>query len=1672
MDANHPVSRIDRESPPAAFGTPLAVVLALLCACAAGLLAPLSLGAAPEAAGTATPPTRTPPQVVSMMNPQPGATGVPVTGRLYVTFARAVDHRSAEAALSLQPAVAGTVTWSGGEDARVLVFVPDDEWPENTTITVRVSAGVAGPDGKPTDLARFEATFTTGESGRSVGFEYGPNVRTRDAAPGGERTIRFMAEDAGRVRVRLYTVPPARFAQLFDQYGGEFGWWGDGDMPDIPVAGLPMVRDFTVTREKTDRYWSLSTFEIPGDVMPGLYVVKLSVFNAESAELFLVYSRNTLLVKPADGQITAWVTSIQGSRPAAATVTVYAADGSVLAAGPTDGQGMFRAGLPRDAKPAMVVADTGGDLAASGFDEAWRYYVQHACGGRDPVVPDAPRWMVNIYTERPIYRPGQTVYVKAILRRDWDAQMSVPAGQPVTVRLRDSRNYVLGESKLTASAFGSVDTRFEIAEGAPLGEYHVELSVENEVFKQVLKVEEYVKPEIEVLVSTDATHYVAGEPVTVTVEARYLFGQPAAGLPVSLIGLGYDRWSWDWETGVAQRRWIDLNIGTYAGKTDADGKWVVSVKAPFRSAYDDYYYYYGWYNVDAETVAFEATLEGEAGPLSGHAAVTVHRALYNLKPELARHGTAPGEDFPARFVVRDMFGRPVGGAVVTMTVTGWDWDARDDIRITELATTSDAHGVAAATIKIDREDWYELTAETVAPNGETVTVTTWMWVWDWRGSGWDYYSAEGRAIQISADRDQYAPGDTAQLLVQSSLKGRALLTLERATVHDVFVVELTGKPVIVEVPIKPGYAPNIYAKITMYEPFSIENADSWEQLRVADLRTASVMLSIPATDRVLQVEASPDRAQAMPGESVDVTVQATGADGLPAQAEVSVAVVDEAIYLLSPDLSASLYDTFYGDRPNSINTYWSLQARGNPGAECGGGGDGESAAGARLRADFPDIALWSPAVMTGADGRAVVRVQLPDSLTRWRIVVRAVTAEDQVRVGQETAAITVTQPIMLRPQLPTALVEGDALTLTAVVANYATRPATITVWSELEGLRQNGAEITRTIALTVGESSRVEWPVTAETRGMAVVRMHARSDAGGDSIELKVPVVPRAVLSMDVQSGMVTSTVALTTSVPAGKLDASTTLDISLSSTLAGSLLEGIEFLTGYPYGCVEQTMSAAFPNAAVSRAFRLAGVDASVLSPDLPSKVDASVQRLYGYQHADGGWGWWYDDPSDAYQTAWVIYGLSAIRDAGFLIDDTALQRGAEWLKERLEGMDPNTRAYALYAMAMAGHGDLAATQALAANVEKDRVNLFGQAGLAIALDRLGDRKGANAALDLVASLAVQTGPYAYWDTGDRDGHYHEKTMASTKRTTALVLSALVRLRPDDPLVMKTVQWLMAGRTPSGWGSTQETSYAIIALSDYLVKSGELGGVSDYTVEVNGQVVGSGRVPDPNNTSVPIEISLRASMLREGENQVRITRTGTGRLYYVVSLKMYREDLVHLAEGPIKIERSYLDKDGNPVRGPVHRGDVLTVRLTVRMPGEGSYVLIEDMLPAGFAALNENLGTSSYDGTVAEEHDRGWGTRGYNRKDVRDDRVDFFITTLKSGTTTFTYRIRALHDGTFYALPAQVSLMYSTLLWGHSAGSVLVVNSAQPAPAMPGNPPGPEPLATPNAPVHGPVEP
>jgi uncharacterized protein YfaS (alpha-2-macroglobulin family) len=509
---------------------------------------------------------------------------------------------------------------------------------------------------------------------------------------------------------------------------------------------------------------------------------------------------------------------------------------------------------------------------------------------------------------------------------------------------------------------------------------------------------------------------------------------------------------------------------------------------------------------------------------------------------------------------------------------------------------------------------------------------------------------------------------------------------------------------------------------------------------------------------------------------------------------------------------------------------------------------------------------------------------------------------------------------------------------------------------------------------------------------------------------------------------------------PAGALSAST-VRIELSRSIAGSLLHGLEYLTGFPYGCVEQTMSKALPNAAVGRALYQLGVADPTLLADLPAKVDAGLQRLYGYQHNDGGWGWWYDDSTDDYQTAWVVFGLAVTAEAGYEVDPTVIERGVQWLEDHLAGMDIRTRAYALYSMARAGHGNLTETEALLA--QQEELDTFSRAALALALQRAGATSEARALLDSLAESAVVRDGKVSWTGDEYDGHYHEKFMSSAIRSTALVLSAFVEIRPGHALEPGIVRWLMGQRQQEGWGSTNETSFTVLALTDHLLATQEATAETTYTVLLNGVAISEGQL-GPGEPAASLMIP--AAELETGVNSLRVRQSGEGMLYYTISSRVYLAQEQIEPAGDLGVEREYFElATGRPITTAV-AGELVQVRLTFTLPEQGSYLIVEDRVPGGLEPLNERLNTTTHVGATEEwqEPVYFWQEYGYNHKEIRGNRVGFFITELDAGSHSYTYIARATHTGEFVALPAEVWAMYDLATWGRSSSSRLEVVEEQ----------------------------
>jgi uncharacterized protein YfaS (alpha-2-macroglobulin family) len=406
--------------------------------------------------------------------------------------------------------------------------------------------------------------------------------------------------------------------------------------------------------------------------------------------------------------------------------------------------------------------------------------------------------------------------------------------------------------------------------------------------------------------------------------------------------------------------------------------------------------------------------------------------------------------------------------------------------------------------------------------------------------------------------------------------------------------------------------------------------------------------------------------------------------------------------------------------------------------------------------------------------------------------------------------------------------------------------------------------------------------------------------------------------------------------------------------------------------------------------------------------------------------------------------------KQAGYEVDQGVIDRGAKYMTEHVTMIsDDRTEAYALFALALNGQGVLTETRRMAtlnlhAMTETQRLDAFSQAGLAIALHELGDEALAQKMIDRLIDEAVVTDSEAHWNTGVEDGHYHQKTMSSSMRSTALALDAIVRIRPDDPIISSIVRWLMARRAPDGWGTTQETAYTVVALTDYLRASRELSSGSTYRVYVNDQLAQQGTL---SAGQIQQAIRIPATQLRDGANRVRIERDRTsGRVYYKLTRQAFLAGSTDRAAGPIGVTRTYVDLKSNKPISTVQPGDVVKVEVKVTMPDEGWYVAIEDPLPGGLEGVNERLNTTSYparQGYFEEGTDFCYQNYGYNNKEIHDDRVVFFVTHLSKGSHTFTYLARATEAGTFNALPAQVYLMYAPEQWGRSASGTITVSEA-----------------------------
>jgi hypothetical protein len=469
-------------------------------------------------------------------------------------------------------------------------------------------------------------------------------------------------------------------------------------------------------------------------------------------------------------------------------------------------------------------------------------------------------------------------------------------------------------------------------------------------------------------------------------------------------------------------------------------------------------------------------------------------------------------------------------------------------------------------------------------------------------------------------------------------------------------------------------------------------------------------------------------------------------------------------------------------------------------------------------------------------------------------------------------------------------------------------------------------------------------------------------------------------------------------------------------------------------------------------RALASTGHADAELESALESNVRYALQRLYADQKVDGGWGWFVQDASNALTTAYAVIGLAEARTQGFQVSDAVIADAVDYLSSTLitpglnqESWRVNRQAFILYAMARAGEPDVARTTGLYES--RERLHYYARAYLAQTLHIIDpeDTTRTDVLVSDLVNAAALSATGVHW-TEDEIDRFNWNT---DTRTTAIALSALVQLRPDSDLIPNIVRYLMVQRTAQAWETTQETAWAVMALTDWMVVSGELEGNYTYSATLNGETLAPNTAVDPTTVTDAQTLTVQvADLLKDEANRLAITRTdGTGNLYYTAHLRAYLPvPEIEPLDAGILINRRYtLGTDTNTPVDTARVGDNVQVRLTVIVPHDLHYVVIEDPIPAGADAVNPELATSQQFGTRPELNSRnplsrGWGWWYFSNIEYRDEKVVLYSTYLPAGTYEYVYTIRAGLEGTYNVIPATGQEFYFPEVYGRSAGSTFTV--------------------------------
>lgn len=1039
-----------------------------------------------------------------------------------------------------------------------------------------------------------------------------------------------------------------------------------------------------------------------------------------------------------------FVTRLDNGTPVAgANVSLVRLDNSIYWRGTTGPDGIAMApNTPlRDAEDwwqfaFIATAEKDGDFAYVGSD--WNEGISPWEFGTGVNLNEAaPLLRGTVFTDRGVYRLGEEVHFKAILRQNAPSGIRLlQPGMSVLVTTRDGQNRRVDERTIKVTPWSSAEWTLTLPQDGTLGNYSIRAILESDRPKPKTPEErrargdapdpgedEYVpsektvsgsflvaayrRPDFRVDVTLTGDTAIAGDPLAGNITARYLFGAPMGARPVT--------WRYSKSPGYGapeaitnkftEDRWL------FVGWSDQERPETGDLKSAETTLAKT-----GTLPLKLDTardagIPYVYTLEGDVEDVSrqhiaNRATITVHPAPWYIGVRQPSYFLEQKNGLKTEVVAVALDGTATPGVPVEVKLTQIQWQSvrraegngfytwdteRKEVPAGSWTVTTTTDPVPLD-IKLPNGGYFILQATGKTTDGRSAVTRTSFYVLGDGYTAWARY--DHNRIDLVPERKSYKPGETARIMIQSPWEQAiALVTTEREGIRTYKQFALTSTQQSILVPVTENDIPNVYVSVLLVKGRSKSAPDATAAMGTSEdasdpgkpsFRLGYVELKVEDRSKRLTVAVSANKEEYRPANNATVKVDVKDQQGRGTASEVTLWAVDYGVLSLTayrtPDILGSVYvhkalQVLNADSRQRIVSRRVLTPKG---ATDGGGGGAEAGAGT-LRKDFRVLAFWLGSVTTDAQGRASVDVKLPESLTTYRIM--AVAADRSSRFGSADSEVRVNKPVTLKPTFPRFLAVGDTASFGAVVTSQlqTAGSATVTMKSLDPAVLDLTGPGSQTMNIAAGGSIEARFAAAGKSIGRARVQMTVKvgneTDAFEDVIPVEVLASPETVASYG-EAADATATEHLT--VPASVVPGFGGLHVELASTAMVGLGEGARYLVEYPYGCAEQKGSRALAlllAADLGDAFSLPGMDTSKMRP----AVQTTLKELERFQCASGGFAYWPGAcwSTSPYLTAYLLHVFKVASDLKYDVDSGMRARAYTYLEQQLAQKPPENEGW-----------------------------------------------------------------------------------------------------------------------------------------------------------------------------------------------------------------------------------------------------------------------------------------------------------------------------------------------------------------------------------------------------------